>query len=162
MSWLPAGRISAAETGRGVSAASMRVGSVRAVHFSIIAVSVIVTVCLATLLFRAEAVEHHGFNVNIHGSYSECLSCHDDTVARSIPQCMGVCLLGESHPVNRIYPPPDRSVEFRTVSDAEQSGIKFVDGKIDCISCHNLRANYRNHLRVRIDGNQLCFTCHIK
>ena len=132
----------------------------RTATVAITIVTIILVVLGINLFFQAEAVEHHGYKVDIKAGRSGCLSCHDDVLAKTIPRCMPVCLFAESHPVNQAYPPPNRRNEFKPVSVTEQGGIKFVDGKIDCISCHNLLVNNRSHLRIQNRENQLCTFCH--
>jgi predicted CXXCH cytochrome family protein len=132
----------------------------------LILAAVILAICGTILLFRAEAVEHHGFTVNaegLHGgSYKECLVCHCDVIAPGPPPCMPVCLIGQSHPVNQSYPPAHRKNDFRTIEDAEQLGVVFVDGKTDCISCHDLKKKeVKYHLRFE-KNQKFCETCHNK
>ena len=133
----------------------------RRVCLAITIVTTILVVLGINLFFRAEALEHHGFKVDVSGGRNECISCHDDTIAKTAPNCMPICFLGKSHPDNKQYPPSNRSKEFKTVLFAQQCGIKFVNGKIDCISCHNLTDNSQYHLRICYREN-LCRACHIR
>jgi hypothetical protein len=108
----------------------------------------------------AEEILHHGSTVNSEAGYRECLSCHDGVVAPNISPCLGpVCKLKDDHSVNKPYPPPDKVQNFAPVGTAEIAGIKFVDGRIDCISCHNLLNPNRYHLRVE---NRNSLACHLK
>jgi hypothetical protein len=107
-----------------------------------------------------EAVEHHGYNANNLGKRDDCLSCHNDNIAKSHSNCMPICFFGKSHPDNRDYPPLRRKDEFQPVAVAEQSGIMFIDGKMDCISCHSLQVKSRYHLRNKDWQKQLCSACH--
>jgi hypothetical protein len=142
--------------------AAMRKCHMRLLSLARISITVIL-VALGTGLFsRAEAVEHHGYNADATGSHDGCLSCHNNKIAPSNPRCMPVCLFGKSHPVNLVYPPPNRKNEFKPALIAQQNGIMFVDGKMDCISCHSLNAKSRYHLRVNNWENQICNACHIK
>lgn len=145
--------------------ASYRESYMRLIYHAITIVAVILVVIGNNQVFRAEAVEHHGFKVKdagLHGgSYTECLQCHGSIISKDFPPCMPVCFLGKSHPLNQAYPPPDRKNEFWPARVAEQYGIKFVDGKTDCISCHNLMKDNRQHLRFE-NGPKLCEACHNK
>lgn len=131
----------------------------RTLSLTIFIVMVILLVLGSNMVFRAEAVEHYGYNVDVKGPHNDCISCHDDVIAKSPPRCMPVCFFGESHPNNKEYPPSRRRNEFKPVSVAEQSGIKFVNGKVDCISCHSLLLKSRYLLRIEY-GAHLCFACH--
>jgi hypothetical protein len=107
---------------------------------------------------RAEQVDHHGNMVDVACPTSECLLCHDGSIAKSVSNCVGVrCNLSiNSHPVERTYPAKDSFVNY---GDVLRSGINLNDGKVNCISCHDLRNQEQRHLVV--NGN-LCFKCHIK
>jgi len=130
-------------------------------HAAVIFVAVILAIIGSNEFFRAEAVEHHGFKVKYWGSRSECLSCHDESVAKGPPPCMPVCDLGKFHPFTKEYPPQNRKNEFKPVEAATQAGVQFSDGRPDCISCHNLLNSGQYHLRIG-KGKTLCNACHVK
>jgi predicted CXXCH cytochrome family protein len=134
----------------------------RLIYLVITIVTVILIVVGSDRFFRAEAVEHHGYNTDPRGDRKDCLSCHNDKTARSHSKCMPICLFGESHPDNRVYPPPNRIKEFKPASVAQQYGVLFVDGKMDCISCHSLHDKSRYHLRIKNWEKQICYACHIR
>ena len=129
-------------------------------------ISITVAVLLAlfsSLLLRAEQVEHHGFYVESEGAYSECLSCHDNIIAKEISPCLSrKCFFNDSHPINRIYPPPNKWRDYAPTPLAEQAGIKLVAGQITCISCHNLHNGSQYHLRIDDRESRLCLACHLK
>jgi hypothetical protein len=52
--------------------------------------------------------------------------------------------------------------KFIPAGAAEMAGIKFIDGRIDCISCHNLLNPDRYHLRIENRKSRLCLACHLK
>ncbi len=119
-------------------------------------------ILLAGVALSAE-VEHHGSIVDSAAGYRECLTCHDGIVATNISPCLGpVCMLRSDHPVNRAYPPPDKAREFASTAVAEGAGIRFLDGRIDCISCHDLLNQNRFHLRIEERDSRLCLACHLR
>lgn len=119
-------------------------------------------VIVSTMLY-AEVVNHHGSMVESEAGYRVCLSCHDGVVAPNISPCLAqICMLKSDHSVDKPYPPPDRMREFATAAAAEAAGAKFVDGKIDCISCHDLKSTDRYHLRIVDLNSRLCLACHLK
>ena len=134
----------------------------RQLYLVITGVAVILVVVVAELFSGAEAVEHHGYDADDRGSRDDCLSCHNNKIAKTNPNCMPICLFGKSHPVNLVYPPPKRKNEFKPALIAQQNGVIFVDGKMDCISCHSLLVKSRYHLRIKNWDNQICTACHIK
>ena len=111
----------------------------------------------------SEIVEHHGSIVNVNGTYAECLPCHDGIIAQQISPCFShICFFRGDHPVNKLYPPSQKLLNFHPAAMAEQAGIIFIDSKIDCVSCHNLKNTVRFHLRIDSRNDKLCRACHIK
>ncbi len=133
----------------------------RPVYFTIIIVTFILVV-LGNKWFTRQTPMSTTGSMSIAGTHDECLSCHNGYISDFHTKCTPVYFLGISHPDKKGYPPPERKREFKSVADAEKSGIMFVDGKIDCISCHSLRAINRDHLRIENAEKQLCYACHIK
>lgn len=134
----------------------------RRFYLPIIIVAVILVVAGNDRYFRAEAVEHHGYDADPRADRQGCLACHNDKMARAHSKCMPICLFGKSHPDNRVYPPPNRINEFKSPSVAQQYGVLLVDGKMDCISCHSLRVTNRYHLRIKNWEKEICYACHNK
>lgn len=117
----------------------------------------------ATDGLHAGMIQHHRQQVESEAGYGECLVCHDGVLAPKASPCLAtVCFFRGPHPVARPYPPPDKTGEFATREEAEQAGIRFLGGRIDCISCHDLRNAGRYHLRLGTDDSRLCFACHRK
>jgi len=110
----------------------------------------------------AEEVEHHGMQVNADATFSQCVSCHDGTVAHNVSFCTSKCDAATSHAVLKAYPPLRRASEFAPLAAVRAKGIKFDNGRVTCISCHNLRNPAKNHLVMENSGSRLCLTCHIR
>ncbi len=120
-------------------------------------------VAIAVGVLYAEPVNHHGSMVDSESSYQICLSCHDGVVAPNISPCLAqVCMLKSDHSVDKPYPPPAKMREFAAAAAAEAAGVKFVGGKIDCISCHDLKNTDQYHLRIEDIRSSLCLACHLK
>jgi predicted CXXCH cytochrome family protein len=133
----------------------------RHIHLSLLLITVALLILVTNRYFRAEAVEHHGYQVDVSGRQKDCLSCHDKII-KSRPNCMPVCFLGKNHPNTTNYPPPNRKNEFKPTLEAEQRGAMFVDGKMECLSCHSMMVKTRYHLRVKNWEQNLCYVCHNK
>ena len=58
----------------------------RTATLAITIVTIILVVLGINLFFQAEAVEHHGYKVDVKEGRSGCLSCHDDVIAKTIPR----------------------------------------------------------------------------
>jgi doubled CXXCH motif protein len=112
---------------------------------------------------HAGRVGHHGLTVDGEGGYVDCLSCHDGVLAKNVSPCLAaVCFFKGTHPVARPYPPAEKSEEFVPKAEAEKAGVRFVDGRVDCISCHDLANGERYHLRIETRNSRLCQSCHLK
>ena len=97
----------------------------------------------------AEEVTHQGEKVNVN-DIGACLQCHED---------MG----DHSHPVMIPYPPKNKKKEYPPVSEVTKAGIKLQDGKITCITCHDLNNPEPYHpLQGMIGTSKLCLACHNK
>lgn len=105
-------------------------------------------------------VDHHGLAVAVASDYWECLSCHDGMLAPAVLYCTGNCDFKASHSIMRVYPPYGREKEYVPVEDVLAAGVRLFQGRIGCISCHNLENKNRYHLVVETSGSKLCYTCH--
>jgi len=108
----------------------------------------------------AEEILHHGHKVDSEGSSIDCLSCHDGVIAKPVMLSITVGNYFCNHPVNRDYPPVDKSEAYLPVEQVTGAGIKLLNGQVTCISCHNLKNPNAPHLAVPLDKSDLCFTCH--
>lgn len=98
---------------------------------------------------------HHGENVDAAGKAEYCLKCHETMVVRS-------------HKILIKYPPPnsDSELTYRPLSEVQALGMKFEDGMITCITCHDLgnQTQYHFALETRTGGQaqKLCYVCHLE
>ncbi|MBU0718942.1 MAG: cytochrome c3 family protein [Planctomycetes bacterium] len=99
----------------------------------------------------------------------QCLGCHDGAVADdSLNQTPWNHSAGyaqrrqRNHPVGVEYPtrtPAGFDVPFLPISLLPVQ-VFLQDGKVGCLSCHDLYAGERYLLTVPIQGSELCLTCH--
>ena len=111
-------------------------------------------------------------------SSSECLRCHDGTIASDggTMSLHGTELKGvvwehkgqgqsyggaSSHPIGIDYKDAfmRRPKEIIAISLLPPT-ILLPEGKVECVSCHNLFTREANHLSVTNAGSRLCLTCH--
>ena len=99
----------------------------------------------------------------------QCLSCHDGASATdSANMTPGTPQRGyldgehHNHPVGVRYQRPSRAKDASPLHPASllPRQVNLPDGKVSCISCHNLYAGSRYLLTVPIQGSRLCLTCH--
>ncbi len=135
----------------------------RTIVLAVIAL-VVVFVVLFTLKVtsHSEQIEHHGQLVQIKGELDDCIVCHDGTAASHTPFCTVKCNFKSPHSVLKEYPPRGKEGEYAPISSLPEKGIRLFDGKITCVSCHDLANPDKNHLVVSNKGSNLCFGCHIK
>lgn len=98
-----------------------------------------------------------------------CLSCHDGVTAAeshnaaSPDRSLGyVGNRSRSHPIGVGYPSHTlrgSSASFRSAGQLPEK-VRLPEGKVSCVSCHDLYARDRHRLSVPIEGSALCFTCH--
>lgn len=97
----------------------------------------------------------------------QCLSCHDGVNAGESVNGPGgrghAPLIGQGgeHPVGVIYRGgrADRGRRLRAASRLPRT-VRLPNGRLSCVSCHDLYARDRHRLTVPIEGSALCFTCH--
>ncbi|GAW67854.1 cytochrome C [Geoanaerobacter pelophilus] len=89
----------------------------------------------------------------------ECLACHSGAASRKpVSICLtDHCLYTNEHPVLRPYPPYGKDFDFASVAEITEAGCVLQDGKITCLSCHDL-TKPPPHLIKK--GDQLCYLCH--
>ncbi len=107
---------------------------------------------------NAVPVNHHGFRTDPFGSASECISCHDGSMAHNVALCTTECSAGGSHSIGKPYPPLTGRRRYASLADIRARGIRLVHGKISCISCHNLNNPAKGHLVS--EPRRLCTVCH--
>lgn len=98
-----------------------------------------------------------------------CMGCHDGVNAtefrNTMPGQTGARSVGDrsrNHPVGVAYPRGRRrgaGTRLRSVS-LVPARVRLPNGKVSCVSCHNLYGTGRGRLTVPIEDSALCFSCH--
>jgi hypothetical protein len=110
----------------------------------------------------AEQIEHHGIRVEAEAKAEGCLSCHDGSVGHFVSSCTVKCDFSTSHSILKHYPPRGRERDYAPGAAILAKGIRLENGKVTCLSCHNLRNPKKNHMVVDVSKTDLCKICHIK
>jgi hypothetical protein len=95
----------------------------------------------------------------------KCVACHYGQEDSKVSTCVNKCLIDPelSHPVAEKYPPRGKEDEYVPIDQLRETGlIKLTDGRITCISCHDVANNLPYHVVVEDWGTQLCRLCHIR
>jgi len=132
---------------------------VKAVRVKALTLAAVLTV-LAYSCPGAEEVRHHGVSADSEGDAIGCLSCHDGQIASPIKLSTKRGNYFCNHPVNRDYPPADKSADYLPLESVAEAGIRLLNGQVSCISCHNLKNPEKYHLAGSLDKSGLCFNCH--
>lgn len=97
----------------------------------------------------------------------QCLGCHDgvnapdalNTTGASAPDGLGD--RGRNHPIGVRYVGGSRGRDGHLRPESLLPvTVRLPNGKVSCVSCHNLYAQAPNLLSVPIEGSALCFACH--
>lgn len=100
----------------------------------------------------------------------ECITCHDGTVARAVyykvktpaEAAVGSSLtVGGSHPVGMDYTKYVNNRSYVAYYSLPQNMV-LMDGKVACISCHDMLNKTPAYLAVDLNSSNLCFSCHRK
>ncbi len=98
-----------------------------------------------------------------------CLTCHDGALASEsghlTPWNRSHGFTGDQgreHPIGVRYTDLTRAQNLSPLKPESllPDAIILPDGKVGCVSCHNLYAQERYLLAVPIERSQLCFSCH--
>jgi predicted CXXCH cytochrome family protein len=123
--------------------------------------AIILYCILPVMAAAAEKVPHHGTLADSSGRVRDCISCHDGTAGSMVPVCASKCKTSEKHSVLKRYPPKKHAEDYAPVRVVRSKGLKIVNGKVTCISCHDLKIGNEYHLIIE-NQKVLCGTCHLK
>ncbi|MCK9295190.1 MAG: hypothetical protein M0P70_08890 [Desulfobulbaceae bacterium] len=122
-------------------------------------------VLMGTYPLHARQVGHYKFLVESEDP-QRCIDCHygQEDDSKNSP-CPKNCLVdpASSHPVAKKYPPRGKEKEYIPLKELRKTGlVKLQDGKITCVSCHDVANNIAYHTVVEDRGTHLCKLCHIR
>ena len=117
---------------------------------------------------NSEVAVHFGETLQTESGAPACLSCHDGTIAKAVDyqlyksSSMGSGALG-SHPTEVPYPAEwSGRTDFAPTTEITQAGLRLLDGKVTCTTCHNLSLPVKYYLPLTMTGSALCLACHRK
>lgn len=109
----------------------------------------------------AEQIDHHGQMVDYSSDPNDCIVCHDGVIAPESHSCTVECGFGGSHSILKEYPPLMKESSYASVESLQEKGIRLYNGRVVCVSCHDLRKTTKYHLVMDNSGSALCYACHI-
>jgi len=110
------------------------------------------------------------FNSYLDPISKECVACHDGVIAREArhrissgyqQRAMSIDTILGAHPVGMDYD-QYRSNKQYVSTEIFPAAMVLMDGKVTCVTCHNLLGKNKKYLVVDNDKSGLCFSCHIK
>jgi len=118
---------------------------------------------------KSDSSRGFGAGGSLDGESRRCLGCHDGVNAseskNATPWSGGGGRHGvrtDNHTVGVRYPMAGSRGAAQSLRPAGMlpEQVRLPDGKISCVSCHDLYSRERAFLTVPLDDSQLCFTCH--
>jgi hypothetical protein len=92
-------------------------------------------------------------------SMQDCMECHSGAVGKAVSICLGnECLYSNNHSLMHPYPPINKAADYAPLGDIEKAGCVLENGKITCLSCHDLTKPPPHLIR---EGDKLCSICHL-
>jgi predicted CXXCH cytochrome family protein len=100
----------------------------------------------------------------------ECITCHDGITAKAVNhrisdgnthRVKSIETIKGAHPVGMDYDKFGWNKEY-VPSEILTKDIILINGKVGCVSCHNLLGNNDKYLAVDNSTSKLCFSCHYK
>lgn len=117
-----------------------------------------VLVALLSLLRTATGNIYHETEASGILTMAQCLKCHDGSTGKLITICLGRdCLYLRNHSMMHPYPPATKVNDYASRAEIEQAGCVLEEGKITCLSCHDLTKPAPHLIK---SGDQLCLICH--
>lgn len=96
-----------------------------------------------------------------------CLGCHDGVSASESTNPTDTSPRGRwdmrrNHPVGVDYPEPGPGRSGASVRPSQllPQRVRLPEGKVSCVSCHDLYGTEHRRLSVPIEESELCLACH--
>jgi predicted CXXCH cytochrome family protein len=107
------------------------------------------------------------FDIDAHSL--QCLGCHTSGSYAG----GGVVSVGSNgvlrhgsgasaHPIGMLYSRVSRNADYQPESVLAQKNIVLSEGKVSCVSCHEVYKKEHGKLIITMDRSALCFACHAK
>ena len=110
----------------------------------------------------AQTVLHHGHRIPTEMRADGCLACHDGSSAKVIVYCTVLCDFSTAHSMFKPYPPLQHYNEFAPTATVRAQGIRLENGRVTCISCHDMQNPAGAHLVGKTNSENICIICHVR
>lgn len=100
----------------------------------------------------------------------ECLACHDGTLAKAAKyrisdgnfhRVKSIETIKGAHPIGMDYMKFSWNKEYAP-AEMLPANMVLMDGKVGCVTCHNLLDSKEMYVVVENSSSELCFSCHKK
>lgn len=109
----------------------------------------------------AQQAGHYGAIIADDGNPVNCIICHDGQIASPAHFCTVECGFTAPHSILKDYPPRSLQDAYAPLEALKERGIRLFNGKVSCVSCHDLNRDDTYHLIMDNSRSALCLTCHI-
>ena len=102
--------------------------------------------------------QYHAEFANGILTMKECMNCHSKSKVKSVTICVSNnCLYSMDHSLMHVYPPKGQADKYASLSEITQAGCILENGKVTCLSCHDLTKPPPHLIQ---EGDKLCLICH--
>jgi predicted CXXCH cytochrome family protein len=108
-------------------------------------------------------------SLDIDAHSLHCLGCHTSGsyAGGGVVSLGGNGVLRHSsgaaaHPIGRLYSSVSNKGDYQPEATLAQKKILLSDGKVSCVSCHEVYKKEHGKLIITMDRSALCFACHAK
>jgi len=101
----------------------------------------------------------------------ECIACHDGVLAREakhrisdgdLNRARSMETIKGAHPIGMEYERYSRGNREYVPENILPADMVLMNGKVTCVTCHDMLGKNRMHLVVENSRSGLCFSCHMK
>lgn len=124
--------------------------------------TILVTSLFASAALAGSTVNHFGFAVDDEASMVACIFCHNGKMAKDVSMCTEekMCVIYAKHVVDVRYPTASSDGRYAPVEEITRKGLRLVEGKIGCATCHSLTSKNQHLLIIAAEQDQICRSCH--
>lgn len=114
-------------------------------------------------------ISFHDGNRILDAISMECVACHDGTLAGSVHYrvngpnytAFNIKAVTGSHPVGMDYTKYASNKSYAPFYELPKN-IVLMDGRVGCLSCHDMLGKNMAYLSTDLNNSNLCFACHKK
>lgn len=122
-----------------------------------------------TSLVQSGHIQQRRSGIDVDAHSLHCLGCHTSgsyagggTVSLGTSGVIRHASGAVAHPIGRTYPDAGRRADYHPQAQLAQKNVLLSDGKLSCISCHEVYKKEHGRLVMTMERSALCLACHAK